>query len=694
MAYRRRFQINRHKRPQIYVVKRFVLFLFLMLSLIILPALSEAAPNRIKVRAGQHERFERLVFDCSGNSTTIQFNRPALPETSALDNTPLALIKNFGYTNTDKGLKVSFTVADQTKIQAFWAGNKVAFDIQKLTTEPPSFGKVQKSSEKNESVSGPVRVDDIQSGGAVDPEAADKARLIKRQLNDDTDLKASGGNDTKITVGETAITFKLTKVVKAAAFIRGHSLWVLFDAGLSSILPQVQGALAEQMSSAQRVSKDDMTGFRFDLPADKISATLIQDKLNWQIKLSNNIKNSGDRLEPEVDFTTRPADPRVFVPLEKESASILTLEDPQVGDQLTVIALSDPSKSIGQNHYYPQFRLIPTIHGVVIKPLSDTILTELDQNGTLLIKGATDKPLILSPETDRMAVMQQQTLDGSFQPRLFNMREWSGGTLNHFENNRRKIEERITRMKGAERAVGFIDLAKLYVSNGFGPEAVGILRVASDIVPDLLETPDFIVLRGVARALSGYYDIAQDDFNSFNLNDQEETQLWLGYIHALKKEWDRAQKAFSRSGVSVEGYPPVLRRSIRLLMAESDLQAGQVGSASRILTEIRQNNASMSIGEKAAFSFLQAKILKATGNEDKAIETYRKVLQSRDRLYRAKTEMDLVPLLLRRDEITVDEAIERLENQRFAWRGDRVEILILEQLAEYYFQTEDYLKGL
>src|SRR5690606_32095592 len=60
----------------------------------------------------------------------------------------------------------------------------------------------------------------------------------------------------------------------------------------------------------------------------------------------------------------------------------------------------------------------------------------------------------------------------------------------------------------------------------------------------------------------------------------------------------------------------------------------------------------------------------------------------------AEAELSLITLDLENHKISADEAIGRLENLRFSWRGDEVEFKTLTKLAELYRQKKNYKKSL
>src|SRR5688572_13468715 len=112
----------------------------------------------INVRAGIHDRYNRLVFDWAepvkyvlkqnGSVVMIQFNKPATANFKDVGFTNPPFIRNIQQENKPEGLFVSFEIPDQSRVQAFWSGQKVAFDVLRLSSTPPQFKTEQKPAEK------------------------------------------------------------------------------------------------------------------------------------------------------------------------------------------------------------------------------------------------------------------------------------------------------------------------------------------------------------------------------------------------------------------------------------------------------------------------------------------------------------------------------------------------------------------
>src|SRR3546814_19059431 len=79
---------------------------------------------------------------------------------------------------------------------------------------------------------------------------------------------------------------------------------------------------------------------------------------------------------------------------------------------------------------------------------------------------------------------------------------------------------------------------------------------------------------------------------------------------------------------------------------------------------------------------------------DRAVALWQKVKNSGDRFHGARAEYMLIDLGLQQETIDADEAIERLERLRYAWRGGAFELKVLRRPGELYLAKTDYRKGL
>src|SRR5262249_45541569 len=91
---------------------------------------------------------------------------------------------------------------------------------------------------------------------------------------------------------------------------------------------------------------------------------------------------------------------------------------------------------------------------------------------------------------------------------------------------RHDLEHHAALVTGKERAAAMIDLARLSLSNGMAPEALGYVALALGLVPDLDAKDDVHMLRGAALVLLGRTDEAVPELTRAGVEGTRDSVLW------------------------------------------------------------------------------------------------------------------------------------------------------------------------
>ena len=129
-------------------------------------------------------------------------------------------------------------------------------------------------------------------------------------------------------------------------------------------------------------------------------------------------------------------------------------------------------------------------------------------------------------------------------------------------------------------------------------------------------------------------------------------------------------------------------------MAESELHLGHTNMANQLLDSINKAADVLDPQYKAATDYLRGVAFSQQGAPEKAAALWQPVAGGLDRLYHTKASLSLTRLLLQEKKITLKEAIDRVDNLRFAWRGDGLEVNILHTLGALKVQDGQVLSGL
>ena len=142
----------------------------------------------------------------------------------------------------------------------------------------------------------------------------------------------------------------------------------------------------------------------------------------------------------------------------------------------------------------------------------------------------------------------------------------------------------------------------------------------------------------------------------------------------------------------LDSYPEPFSTKLAALAVKSRLYTGDRVGATRQLDAIAKRTGG-EFEKKPIGQFLRGQVRLAAGNKDEAMGAFRAAADSNDRLYRTRAELALVDLEMENGTLGAADAVARLERLRFAWRGDDLELDILDKLGATYMKAHNYAEG-
>ena len=128
------------------------------------------------------------------------------------------------------------------------------------------------------------------------------------------------------------------------------------------------------------------------------------------------------------------------------------------------------------------------------------------------------------------------------------------------------------------------------------------------------------------------------------------------------------------------------------MAAEATLESGDVATANAHLDMLRSVAPNYDVRQRV--KHLAGRLRLASNDREEAVSLWQDVISGVDRLSRARAIFDDTLLMLEDGQITTPEAINELENLRYAWRADDFELTLLQQLATLYIGDGQYRGGL
>ncbi len=433
-------------------------------------------------------------------------------------------------------------------------------------------------------------------------------------------------------------------------------------------------AVPEPASSAPVLRFTTIPGF---------NALSVRDGSEWEIVLAPQL------LKPEIAMDVMASIgnvPSVTVGSTLPGIPV-GIVDPEVGDEIQVVPVRETGDGVAQRHAFPDFRLLVSIQGVAIVPVSDRVDVRAGDDRVIITAVGGLRLTDAAARSRALAAGPDDNIE-----RLFRFVEWRHAELGEFASSERELLAQIGKAEPADRNNARLELARFYLAYGLADRAIGLIDVMVDDAPELDRVPTLRALRGAARFVMGDVAGAERDLFDRELDLEPELELWRTAIRGAQGDTLNASIELQTAERFVQEYPDSLRARFGFLGAELSLAAHDPVASEFWLEVIGEAN--LTPAETDRRRVLQAGIAAQNGEVDTAITLYDRTINGRDRLSRALAVLEKTELLLSEEDMSPAEAVEELDSLRYVWRGDTLEFRILRRLEELELAAGDYRDGL
>lgn len=712
-----------------------------------------SAQDAVRARGWTHQDFGRLVLDWpapvgfqtarDGNTLTLRFDRPlAVDLTRALGFLPTYL--SAGTVSSD-GNSVVLTLAGDFAANAFANGNSVVVDfraappqsqpapapnpapavsaapaaperppVQAQAAAPapapapdpapvpappaptPAPPAAASATPAPAAAPAPAPAPPVQEEQAAKPptaeEVADKVAdnaLAALQGNQGADGPGSVDPETlrnaEAAVDLVTFTFEWPDMVGAAVFPRGDYIFVVFDRRETVDLAPFRQAGQQLVDRIEQLPVSDATVIRMR-PKRGLSPSARREGFNWAVGL----RAAAVRPEEQVEIAVGNADRGGQQLLLKAATpgGRVVMTDPEVGDRLQIGTMQDSGLGMRGTRHYPDANLLATAQGVAVETLSDGVELERVFDGFAL--GRPDG-LSLTGIAPDAPVSLGAALSGR---KLFDFPVWAMRGEKHEDEDERILMQAASTAPADAKSEPRLALARFYAAHGDWPEALGVIRTITNTDQTMAQRPDFKALRGAVNLLAGRLPEARTDLADPRLDGFQEAALWRGALLSAEQNWREANLQFGPADSLLKSYPYPLKADLGLLRIESALQASDIRVGGEWIDELDRDADKLSRSQYADMRYHQARIEVTRNNAEGAQVIWQELAAGEDSRNAVRSEFSLINAGLASGEIKPEEAIERLNTLRYAWRGDRFELVVLRMLARLYLEQNDYLEAL
>jgi tetratricopeptide (TPR) repeat protein len=488
----------------------------------------------------------------------------------------------------------------------------------------------------------------------------------------------------------TRIVFPFEHEIGSALFSRGGALWIVFDDPSPIELVPLQDALSGLARSVTVQPAGESQTVRIDM-AEPLLATLNPDNTYWIVTIGDMV------IEPTRPLAVKrvveeSGNVHVEVPFGPVSHTH-EIRDPVIGDTLLVVTGTGQPRGLIKPQSFAEIDALSSAHGLAFVPKVDDVeLKVSDQVVTL--RRPSGLALTTAGGPKRESLLDLPGAGASDAPRAGAV-DYTGSLAvppPEFWRKRHELSTRIAESQDPDEQVeAWYEAAKFYVSNSLGAEALAALdliarRDGSEAVSDRMA-----VMRAGAQVMMGRPDEAYRLLDGSALAESADAAVWRAIALADMGDYAAAHRAWVRGEGVVDGFPEAVRRRFFLAGVRTAIELNDYGRARTLVARIDTDQ--LSRHELDALAVLHARALDANGHPVEAIDALSGVVRSGRGAPAAEATLRLVRLQRREGLITLDQAIDRLEQLAVAWRGDDTELETLRVLGQYAVEAKNYRRA-
>lgn len=492
--------------------------------------------------------------------------------------------------------------------------------------------------------------------------------------------------DYKLIKNEHTLSFDFSKQdVGMAAFFRGKYLWLVFDQPKLMTFKNDNNAIFSDFSQifdkSYTILKLKVNGYN--------SAYISKKNGIWSLALTKNEQKNDAAITPTI-LTNQIG---LKLPYGFSTAKIIEIEDRLIGDKIKVLTVKTPNVRIATLNEFIDFNLIPSIQGVAIVVSSDDGVSFVEEKESLSVLSNNNMLTSDNAKNENGKIRLHKELADTSS--LLPIRGLSDDDIDFVKQRSILIRKASNSPDPKSLFASQIEIARFYFVNNLYSESLGAFELSkknsiSDYNTDLKTQ----FQKAVAYTLVGMVDKAATIYTDLlsKVSDSEEIELWNNYNNYVFGKNPASLAFLPNINKFISEYPDPLYWPLALTEIELSLTVNNFKSVEAIFKELR----TPPVGNFAnSLQFFKATYYRKKGQINLAKQFWQDLIEREDDPFnQVRSTMELVKLQISKKEITLTEAIAKLEKLRFAWRGDTLEYNFLQLLAGYYRDNKDGINAL
>ncbi len=484
-----------------------------------------------------------------------------------------------------------------------------------------------------------------------------------------------------------SLSFPWNTATGAAIFERGEHLWIAFDNRKKLDTDEIARTTTPLVTEVLEIPHTKGTVLRLRLQKD-VYPQVRREGLLWIVDLYKG--KSQQTIKDAALFTQYNASkhPYFYIP-SNNSGNILSVVDPEVGDNINIAPLSDIGTGISSTYEYPDLTFLRSIQGIALVPNTSNL--KIERGNTGIVISAEGRGLNISADLDYLR--RQHSLSHSIAPtQAFDFKVPSELSEKSYSEALEILQNDINTAPSEQKDIAKLNLAKYYISMGIGAEASSILNELNQL-PSYKNTEAMHTLLGVADFLSRRYNSAINHFSAGQLVNNDEAIFWKT-ISASAISNRPENNAILISFISlIKDYPQALKDRIASIGAITALAAGDDISTQNFIDILKQSPY-QDLYRQAEISYLDAMRRSLQGYPRNAIRTLKEIGITEDNKHSAMSRFESARLSNRLGFLPLAQTIDTMERIYFVWGEKQFRLMLLKTLAELYTRNNDYYSAM
>jgi tetratricopeptide (TPR) repeat protein len=480
------------------------------------------------------------------------------------------------------------------------------------------------------------------------------------------------------------LVFPFTAPTAAAVFGRADTVWLVFDSevpiDITKLVAQPIGVV--RTAAVTRSPTGQVVRLKLDRP--KLTS-MEASGTSWAVTIGDMVlePTSPLNLGRSIISGGRPA---AVIALEGPQR-VERLSDPEIGDTLIVVTAFGPTRGFLKTQEFVEFRVLASIHGVVIQPLADDVNVTALSDRIVIARPAAGLTLSAGSGVTSSVAEGGQRGYRPFDPQI-----WGFDSQSKFASRQDELIRAVAEAPDRRRMAARLDVARFYLAQNLFGEAKGVLDVAVADGHQDAEIPAALVMRAVAEIMLGHTGSALKGLGNPVVHDDYDAPLWRAMALAGQGKWAEAREGFKTIESASATIPVELRRAALRDAARTAIEVGDFADAANKLHELEM--LSVPADFEPILNLLKGRIAEALGRPLDALAAYEDAARADDAPVAAQARLRQIEMQLALGKLSRTDAIAALELRAVLWRGDDTEVETLQQLGRLYTQEARYRDAL